>query len=82
MLDNDVSLRTILHDAGGDPTMHDVQDQFFDRIYWNPAVLAAAKLGLGKALSTAVVYDSCIHGSWQKVRDMTIAQYGAPSKRQ
>ncbi len=78
-LDNDASLRSILHDAGSDPVMHDVQDQFFDRVYWNPAVQSAANLNFQEALSTTVVYDSCIHGSWQKVRDMTNAQFGAPS---
>jgi chitosanase len=70
-LDNDTMLRTILHDAGGDPVMHDVQNQFFDRVYWSPAAQSAANLGFIDALSTAVVYDSCIHGSWQKIREMT-----------
>lgn len=70
-LDNDTMLRTILHDAGGDPVMRDVQNQFFDRVYWNPAAQSAANLNLVEALSTAVVYDSCIHGSWQKIREMT-----------
>jgi len=76
-LDNDVMLRNILHDAGGDPVMHDAQNQFFDRVYWNPAVQSAANLKFEKALSTAVIYDSCIHGSWQRVREMTTGQ-GAP----
>jgi len=76
-LDNDPTLRNILHDAGGDPVMHDVQNQFFDSVYWNPAVQSAANLGFNDPLSTAVVYDSCIHGSWQKVRDKTNAQFGA-----
>ena len=78
-LDNDAILRNILHDAGGDPVMHDVQNQFFDRVYWNPAAQSSANLNFTEALSAAVVYDSCIHGSWHKVRDMTTAQLGAPS---
>jgi chitosanase len=76
-LDNDAMLRNVLHDAGGDPVMHDVQNQFFDSVYWKPAAQSAANLGFKDPLSTAVVYDSCIHGSWQKVRDMTNAQFGA-----
>jgi len=75
-LDNDTMLRNILHDAGGDPVMHDVQNQFFDRVYWNPAAQSATNLAFKDPLSTAVVYDSCIHGSWQKIRDMTNAQIG------
>ncbi len=77
-LDNDPTLRSILRDAGSDPVMHDVQNQFFDRVYWNPASQSTVNLKFKEALSTAVVYDSCIHGSWQKVRDMTSAQLGAP----
>jgi chitosanase len=76
-LDNDTTLRNVLHDAGGDPVMHDVQNQFFDSVYWKPAAQSATNLGFKDPLSTAVVYDSCIHGSWQKVRDMTNAQFGA-----
>ena len=76
-LDNDATLRNILHDSGGDPVMHDVQNQFFDSVYWNPAAQSAANLGFKEPLSFAVVYDSCIHGSWRKVRDMTNAQFGA-----
>lgn len=75
-LDNDATLKMALHDAGGDPVMRDAQDQFFDRVYWNPAVDSASALSLQEALSTAVVYDSCIHGSWVRLRDMTNAQYG------
>jgi chitosanase len=78
-LDIDLTLRHILHDAGGDPVMHDVQNQFFDSVYWNPAVQSAASLGFKDPLSTAVVYDSCIHGSWRKVRDLTNAKSGEPS---
>jgi chitosanase len=77
-LDTDLMLRNILHDAGGDPVMHDVQNQFFDSVYWNPAAQSAANLGFKDPLSTAVVYDSCIHGSWRMMRDLTNAQFGLP----
>ena len=77
-LDNDTTLRSVLHDAGGDPVMHDVQNQFFDRVYWNTAAQSAANLKIVSALGTAVVYDSCIHGSWQKIRDLTSAKSAPP----
>jgi chitosanase len=56
--------------------MHDVQDAFFDKTYWQPAVDQAAAIQIRSALGLAVVYDSTIHGSWGLVRDRTIDQFG------
>jgi chitosanase len=78
-LDNDQGIQSILRSAGGDPVMHSAQDQFFDRVYWNPAVQSADGLGIESALGTGVVYDSCIHGSWAMIRDMTTQQNGTPA---
>src|SRR5262245_18419428 len=33
-LDNDVTLRRLLREAGGDTVMRTTQDAFFDRVYW------------------------------------------------
>ncbi len=76
-LDQDATLRSLLRDAGEDPVMHDVQDSFFDRVYWVPAVQAAGTLGIASALGTGVVYDSCVHGSWGLMRERTTARHGA-----
>ncbi len=76
-LDQDATLRGLLRDAGDDPVMHDVQDSFFDRVYWAPAVQAASVLGIVSGLGTGVVYDSCVHGSWGLMRDRTTARHGA-----
>ncbi len=76
-LDQDAVLRGLLRDAGDDPVMHDVQDSFFDRVYWAPAVQAASDLGIVSGLGTGVVYDSCVHGSWGLMRDRTTARHGA-----
>src|SRR5262249_49629733 len=78
-LDHESVLRQLLRDAGSDPVMHQVQDHFFDRVYWDPAVTAAQALGISTALGTAVVYDSTVHGAWKSMRDRTIAQAGRPS---
>jgi len=75
-LDQDTALRSLLRDAGDDPVMHDVQDRFFDRVYWSPAAQAASTLGIGTALGTGVVYDSCVHGAWKAMRGRTIARRG------
>jgi chitosanase len=77
-LDDDHHLRDMLRAAGDDPVMGAVQDDFFDRVYWRPAVDAATALALARALSVAVVYDSCVHGSFGRIRDRTTAQFGAP----
>ena len=76
-LDNDRALRDLLRDAGDDPVMHDVQDRFFDRVYWSPAAQAASALTIDTALGTGVVYDSRVHGSWGVMRDRTLQRYGA-----
>jgi len=78
-LDDDPQIQALLKSAGGDPVMHKVQDQFFDRFYWSPAVQSASELGIVTALGTGVVYDSCIHGSWGRVRDMNTARNGTPA---
>ncbi len=78
-LDRDMAFRELLKEAGGDPAMQDAQDGFFDRVYWTPAARTAGALGFATALSTAVVYDSLIHGSWSALRDRTTAKHGAPA---
>jgi chitosanase len=66
----------VLREAGMDPVMHDVQDQFFDRVYWTPSIQAASALGIGTGLGTGIVYDSWVHGSWRRLRDLTNARHG------
>ena len=65
-LDKDESVKALLRAAGEDLVMRGVQDAFFEEGYWVPACRAAAKHGLTTALSTAVVYDSHIHGGSTK----------------
>jgi chitosanase len=77
-LDHNTSFKNWLKKAGLDPIMHDVQDDFFDRIYWQPAINSATALGVGSALGITVVYDSHIHGAWPRMRDRTIDHYGKP----
>jgi chitosanase len=75
-LNTDMTFRSLLKDAGSDPVMQDVQDAFFDRVYWDPAMRSADALGAQSALGAAIVYDSTVHGSWAQVRDMTRKQFG------
>jgi chitosanase len=51
-----------------DPLMIEVQDEFFDRRYWTPAIKLFLTLELTYPLSLAVVYDSCVHGAFGRVR--------------
>ncbi len=78
-LDSDARLHSLLHDAAGDDAMRCIQDEFFDRAYWHPAVCAAESLAIQSALGTAVVYDSFIHGAWARLRDATLARLGLPA---
>jgi chitosanase len=79
-LDNDSEFRDLLRQAGSDLVMHDVQDSFFDRVYWQPAATAAAQLTITSALGCCVVYDSKLHGHWVTIRDRTNAQFGTPDR--
>jgi chitosanase len=75
-LDHDATLRQLLATAGDDPVMRQVQDAFFDRVYWRSAAVRAEFNGIASALGTTVVYDSTVHGSWSLIRDKTIAEVG------
>lgn len=70
-LDHDSKLKRLLRDAGEDPVMWQVQDDFFDRVYWLPTLKSSAHIGAESPLGLAVVFDSRIHGSWHRLRDRT-----------
>lgn len=75
-LDHHLTFRDLLRRAGRDPIMHDVQDNFFDRVYWQPSLREAERNDLTEPLCVGVVYDSRIHGSWGRMRDRTIDRFG------
>ncbi|HUR35218.1 MAG TPA: peptidoglycan-binding protein [Vicinamibacterales bacterium] len=66
-LDTNMTLREALREAGDDPAMVDEQDRFFDRQYLNPACSSAAARGITTALGQAIVYDSKVHGSFERI---------------
>ncbi|MBI3404780.1 MAG: peptidoglycan-binding protein [Acidobacteria bacterium] len=78
-LDSEMPLRNLLRDAGHDPVMHTVQDQFFDAVYWNPAANRSSATGIATALGTNVVYDSTIHGSWDRICGRVNQDFGTIS---
>jgi len=78
-LDSDVQFKSLLIKAGQDPAMHRVEDNFFDQMYWDPAIHAAQRLAIVTPLGSAVVYDSFIHGAWARMRDATLARIGLPA---
>ncbi len=57
---NAAALIPILKQAGTDPVMKKVQEDFFDVHFWEPAMKRATGLGFVEPLSAAVVYDSFI----------------------
>jgi len=71
--DTDLKLHNLLRACADDPVMRDVQDAFFDEMYWQPAERSAARMGIRSPLGVAVVYDSWVHGSWALLRDRTLA---------
>lgn len=61
-LTEDRNFRALLKSAGkSDPVMKGIQDQFFDEVYFAPAMAWASANGFTKALSALVIYDSFIH---------------------
>ncbi len=79
-LNRDRRLRRLLEEAGQDPVMRTTQDDFFHRIYWQPAEQSAAYIGAKTALGMAVIYDSRIHGSWHLLRDRVNQNHGPLSR--
>ena len=77
-LDDHGRLHNLLRATADDPVMRDVQDQFFDQEYFQPAMRTADRQGITLPLGTAVVYDSFVHGSWAKIRDRV---QGTPASR-
>ncbi|WP_431104639.1 chitosanase [Roseateles noduli] len=75
-LDTNSRLHNLLRACADDPVMRETQDRFFDIGFWQPAVRAAAKIGVRSALGIAVVYDSLVHGSWDKIRKDTDREVG------
>ena len=63
-LDGEVQLRAILREAGDDPVMRKVQDDYFDRNFYQPAMAHAKAANLSQALSCAIAYDAAIQGGW------------------
>ena len=78
-LNKNSELKALLREAGKDPKMVRVQDEFFDRVYWEPSFQAAKALNLTMPLSFAVVYDGNIHGSFKRIRDLTLKSVPKPS---
>ena len=74
-LDTNAQLRQLLREAGDDPAMQAEQDQFFDRVYFNPACRAATARGVTLPLGQAVVYDSYVHSG--RIRPLLGINIGA-----
>jgi chitosanase len=75
-LDNDLKLHNLLRATADDPVMREIQDVFFDQVYWQPAERAANQMGIATPLGLVVAYDSTVHGSWKAIKDRTNQQGG------
>lgn len=75
-LDDDKLLANLLRAGADDRVMREVQDAFFDETYWQSALRNAEQAGIRSPLGVSVVYDSKVHGSWDRIRDKVNAQSG------
>lgn len=67
-LDEEAMLTSLLRIAAvDDPVMREVQDKFFDRVFLDPAIRECERRGFEHALTACVVYDSLIHGSFDRI---------------
>jgi chitosanase len=61
-LADDSQFKQLLRGAGrSDPVMREVQDVFFDKRYYHPALAWATENGFTLPLSVLVIYDSQVH---------------------
>jgi chitosanase len=61
-LTDDAEFKNLLRKAGRqDIVMREVQDEFFDQAYFQPAIAWADEHGFAEPLSALVIYDSFIH---------------------
>jgi chitosanase len=60
-LHDNTNFKELLKEAGISQKMKEVQDEFFDKIYWNPAYNWFVNNKFTFPLSMLVVYDSFIH---------------------
>jgi len=81
---DDAGFKNLLRQAGrDDPVMREVQDRFFDKRYYGPALTWATAEGFTQALAMLVIYDSFIHSGgilWflrQRFPESTPAHGGA-----
>ena len=59
---DDSDFKQLLRDAArNDPKMREVQDDFFEKKYFQPAIAWATANGFALPLSALVIYDSFIH---------------------
>jgi chitosanase len=63
-----IQLKQLLHEAGSDPIMQQVQDEIFDEEYWEPSYRAGIAMGMKLPLTFAVIYDSWVQGAFSTVR--------------
>lgn len=76
LLNYDLRLHNLLRASADDPVMLQVQDEFFDKYYWQPSQKQSKKYGIKTALGSTVIYDSIIHGSWPYIRNRTNKEHG------
>jgi hypothetical protein len=70
-LDGELVLHNLLRASADDPVMRETQDAFFDRENWQPAQLAATKIGLA-TLTLGGVPPGCWEGPEPGSRDLTL----------
>ncbi len=76
------SLRNALRDAAATPEMREAQWQVARGRYLEPAVKECGRRGFVRPLSLAVVYDSMIHGSWERIAAGIAIAKGAASEKE
>ena len=66
-LSGDVEFKNALRAAAATPEMKAVQRQEAFELYLRPAIGICDARGFSRPLSLAVVYDSLVHGSWDRI---------------
>lgn len=61
--------------------MRAAQESVAHEMFMLPAIEICERMGFREALSLAVIHDSVVHGSWERIRDRVVIDAGTTGRR-
>lgn len=76
-LRNDSRLKTLLVQSADEPAMAQAQDDVFEKVYYQPAIDHANRVGVHSPLGLACLYDTKVQGGLEIVSNLVADRLGA-----